>query len=330
MPLCTNSGVTRTHAARWSGAVVWRGWSSEPQEGRATGQRRWNAQPGGRAVGSGGSPGRPRGAKRDAGSPTRGNAADSAWAYGWRAASYTRAAGPSSTTRPAYITASRSHVPASTARSWLIMMSPTPCSATSRSISRRICACTITSNAVVGSSATISRGSQASAMAIMTRCRCPPDSSCGYAAARAAGRPTCSSSSPAFFRAPAGVAFRCSSTGSAIWSPTRRTGLRECIAPWNTIDAPAQRTARTRPHFMVSTSSPSSRTRPPTRVPAGNSRSRASASVDLPQPDSPASPSFRPASSRRSTPRTASAPPGYVTVSPLTSSRLNASPPAGG
>ena len=31
---------------------------------------------------------------------------------------------------------------------------------------------------------------------------------------------------------------RCSSIGSAIWSPIRCTGLSECSAPWKTIDAP--------------------------------------------------------------------------------------------
>jgi hypothetical protein len=37
----------------------------------------------------------------------------------------------------------------------------------------------MTSSAVVGSSAMISRGAQASAIAIITRCRWPPESSCG-------------------------------------------------------------------------------------------------------------------------------------------------------
>ena len=37
----------------------------------------------------------------------------------------------------------------------------------------------VTSSAVVGSSAISSFGSQASAMAIITRCCWPPDSSCG-------------------------------------------------------------------------------------------------------------------------------------------------------
>ncbi len=47
------------------------------------------------------------------------------------------------------------------------------------SISSRICFWMVTSSAVVGSSAISSLGSQASAMAIMTRWRMPPDSWCG-------------------------------------------------------------------------------------------------------------------------------------------------------
>ena len=43
----------------------------------------------------------------------------------------------------------------------------------------RICACTVTSSAVVGSSAMTSGGLQASAIAIITRWRMPPDSWCG-------------------------------------------------------------------------------------------------------------------------------------------------------
>ena len=42
--------------------------------------------------------------------------------------------------------------------------------------SARICACTVTSSAVVGSSAISRSGSLASAIAIMTRWRWPPDS----------------------------------------------------------------------------------------------------------------------------------------------------------
>ena len=42
----------------------------------------------------------------------------------------------------------------------------------------------VTSSAVVGSSASSSRGSVSSAAAIMTRCSIPPDSSCGYCLSR--------------------------------------------------------------------------------------------------------------------------------------------------
>ena len=45
--------------------------------------------------------------------------------------------------------------------------------------SSRIFSCTVTSSAVVGSSAISSSGSLARAMAIITRWRWPPDSSCG-------------------------------------------------------------------------------------------------------------------------------------------------------
>ncbi len=50
-----------------------------------------------------------------------------------------------------------------------------------------ICAWTVTSSAVVGSSAMSSFGSQDSAIPIITRCRMPPDSSCGYCLARRSG-----------------------------------------------------------------------------------------------------------------------------------------------
>ena len=46
-------------------------------------------------------------------------------------------------------------------------------------ISSRIWACTVTSSAVVGSSAISSFGLQESAIAIITRWRMPPDSWCG-------------------------------------------------------------------------------------------------------------------------------------------------------
>ena len=64
-----------------------------------------------------------------------------------------------------------------------------------------ICAWTVTSSAVVGSSAISSSGSFAIAIAITTRWRMPPDSSCGNLRAIVAGsgKPTASSSSAARF-----------------------------------------------------------------------------------------------------------------------------------
>ena len=61
-----------------------------------------------------------------------------------------------------------------------------PISRRSRSSSARICAWIVTSSAVVGSSAISSDGSQASASAIITRWRMPPDSWCGYSSRRCA------------------------------------------------------------------------------------------------------------------------------------------------
>ena len=49
----------------------------------------------------------------------------------------------------------------------------------SRASSSRIWRWIVTSSAVVGSSAISSLGSQASAIAIITRCCWPPESSCG-------------------------------------------------------------------------------------------------------------------------------------------------------
>ena len=73
----------------------------------------------------------------------------------------------------------RSAVSATTPILWVIMISPMPylaCRPTRRS---RICFWIVTSSAVVGSSAISNFGSQAIAMAIMTRWHWPPDIWCG-------------------------------------------------------------------------------------------------------------------------------------------------------
>ena len=68
---------------------------------------------------------------------------------------------------------------ATSARSWLTNTIAKPssfCSLFNRSMT---CFCTVTSRAVVGSSAMMSFGSRVSAMAMSTRWRWPPDSSWG-------------------------------------------------------------------------------------------------------------------------------------------------------
>ena len=66
-----------------------------------------------------------------------------------------------------------------TARSWEMNKQAKPFSCCSSWNRSSTLACTETSSAEVGSSAISSFGSNASARAIPTRCRWPPDSSCG-------------------------------------------------------------------------------------------------------------------------------------------------------
>ena len=62
----------------------------------------------------------------------------------------------------------------------MIRITDTPFSLRRRSSNRMIPACTVTSSAVVGSSATMIFGSQVSAIAIEIRWRIPPENWCGY------------------------------------------------------------------------------------------------------------------------------------------------------
>ena len=73
--------------------------------------------------------------------------------------------------RPAYMTAIRSHTAASVDRSWVMKITARPKRSWRSSSSLSTWAWTITSSAVVGSSAISSFGSQASESAISTRWR---------------------------------------------------------------------------------------------------------------------------------------------------------------
>ena len=86
---------------------------------------------------------------------------------------------PVSTARPAYMTITRSANPAITPRSWVIITMAAPVASWAVSSTSRIWAWTVTSRAVVGSSAMMTSGSLAIAMAITTRWRIPPENSWG-------------------------------------------------------------------------------------------------------------------------------------------------------
>ena len=103
--------------------------------------------------------------------------------------------------------------------------------------SLRICAWMVTSSAVVGSSAIRRSGSFASAIAIMTRCRWPPDSSWGYAPRRASAScsPTCSSSSRVRARACFGLSRLCTTRDSPTCLAIVCSGLSEVIGSWKTM-----------------------------------------------------------------------------------------------
>ena len=123
--------------------------------------------------------------------------------YGIRGRANSSSTDAFSTDRPAYMTRTSSAVPATTPRSWVMRTSAAPVSARASASTSRIWAWTVTSSAVVGSSAMMTFGSFAIAIAMTTRCRIPPENSCGNDPARSAalGIPTRSSSSTARFRA---------------------------------------------------------------------------------------------------------------------------------
>ena len=154
-------------------------------------------------------------------------AASSARVYSCRGASNTPATGPCSTTRPWRITTTCSAKARTSGRSCVISSTAMPNCCCRSASSFMMLVCTVTSSAVVGSSAITSFGRQASAMAINARCRCPPDSWCGYAAAQRLGSwmRVSRSSSSVRSSAWARVSPSCCVITSPIWSPMGCSGF---------------------------------------------------------------------------------------------------------
>jgi hypothetical protein len=99
--------------------------------------------------------------------------------YGCRGWSKTCRVAPHSATWPAYITISRSEKWLTSDMSWVTKMTAKPSSACSFLMCTISDRCATTSSAEVGSSMMTRSGVNSSAMAIMDRCRMPPDSWCG-------------------------------------------------------------------------------------------------------------------------------------------------------
>ena len=160
------------------------------------------------------------------------------------------------------------------------------------------CACTITSSAVVGSSATTRDGDPAIAIAIITRWRRPPDSSWGKLAIRrsASGMPTAVSKRAAASSDP---------LASETWRPTRIVGFSDVIGSWKTAPRCCLRTVRRNWAEPRSMSLPRTATSPPTEACAGSRPSSDRPSTLLPEPDSPTRPRISPRRMSRLTPRTA-------------------------
>ena len=182
-----------------------------------------------------------------------------------------------------------------------------PSSSTSESSSSRISAWIVTSSAVVGSSAISRRGRHASAIAIATRWRWPPESWCGYraddplrdrAARRARPRRSRGPRHPVSTR-PRG----CGSTRRSAGRPCG-SGSAPCAAP-GTRCRSRRRAARASSRSGRPISSrPFQRTLPAAVAPSGSSPRIASAVSDLPDPDSPISPTRAPSGTANETPST--------------------------
>ncbi len=211
--------------------------------------------------------------------------------------------------RPEYMTTTSSASSATTPRSCVIRMMAVPVSWRSVRIRSSTWAWMVTSSAVVGSSAISNWGSHASAMAIITRWRMPPDSLCGYSSMRRSGEGmrTRRSISIACARAASALTSRCARMPSISWSPMVKAGLSEVIGSWKIIAMRLPRRARISSGVSVARSLPSKRTVPALMRPwpLGSRPMMDSEVTLLPQPDSPTMPSVRPAATEKLTPSTA-------------------------
>jgi hypothetical protein len=119
----------------------------------------------------------------------------------------------------------------------VIRITAVPSSRRNFAITSRICAWMVTSSAEVGSSAISTSGLHATAIAIIARCRIPPESWCGYSFARCSGSgmPTRPSIWIVRASACARVMSWCRISASLIWRPIVITGFSDVIGSWKII-----------------------------------------------------------------------------------------------
>ena len=136
-------------------------------------------------------------------------------------------------------------------------------------------------------------------MAIITRCRMPPDNWNGYQRSRSSGEgiPTELSREMAASLASARFMRRCRRSDSVIWRPIRTTGLSAVIGSWKIMLSCAPHTWRSWTSGIPVSSWPEKCTDPLRTT----SRVGSSPMIDrertvLPEPDSPTTPRVRPRS----------------------------------
>ena len=260
-----------------------------------------------------------------------GEAAIRRFVYGCDGTRSTSSTGPCSTTRPSCMTNTRVATRRTASRSWLMRSTASPasaCRATRSSTPSRTCR----SSAVVGSSATSTRGDPASAAAITARWRRPPLSSSDRCEARDAGSgiPAAASNSITRARRATGDRSVCSRRASSTSRPTVRSGSSDTSASWLTVPTtpPRIRASARLPAERMSTPSTSRRSAV-TREPPPASPTSVRAVTLLPEPDSPTSATTSPASTARVIPLTTS-PPSNETLRSRMSTRLTGRAPAAG
>ena len=193
---------------------------------------------------------------------------------------------------PFFKTRTLSHVRATTPRSCVIRITDIKNLSFTSNIKSRICSCTVTSKAVVGSSAINRSGFVSKVVAIIARCLMPPESSKEYPSILLSGSGILTARNISTQRSLASFLFSllCCLKTPDICSPIVMYGFSELIGSWNII-------ATSLPLILFNSLSGSPsislflKITLPVATPFGSSRPiRESTVWLLPEPDSPTIP----------------------------------------